>query len=235
VGAGFDEPIELGVVTVPSGIVVVTDMGYPGSWSGSAPPSHVPDQITDPDLRASIAAAQDFRLVGRDAEAAAKEVGLQSLTYVYDIPRLGVATIAARYEEAIKRHGFDAKLEPESSRISHRERARRAAAAGGADFIIDGVWSVAVGGLPNSGPLKVLGRRHDYGEGVGPRWSDITIALAEDQTSISRARLGIVGVDWARMIAIDVDALGSWYTSVHSTDLRMSLTGAPMLPPHARA
>ena len=214
--AGFEELIELGVITVPSGILVMTDMGYLGSWSGSASPSRVPDQITDPELRASIAAAQDFRLVGRDAEPAARVVDLQSLTYLYDIPRHGVPTIVARYEEAIKKHGFDATLEPEPSRVPHRERARRAAAAGGGDFIIDGVSSVAVGGIPTTRPLQVLGRRHDYGEGVGPRWSDVTIEIGEDQTSNSRARLGLIGVDWARIIVIDVEALGYW---VHERSL----------------
>jgi hypothetical protein len=216
VHAGFEERIELGIITVPSGILVMTDMGYLGSWSGSASPSRVPDQITDPELRASIAAAQDYRLVGRDAEAAARVVDLQSLTYVYDIPRHGVPAIMARYEEAIKEHGFDARLEREPSRVPHRERARRAAAAGGADFIIDGVWSVAVGGIPTARPLPVVGHRRDYGEGVGPRWSEVKIEIEQDQISNNRARLGLMGVDWARIIAIDLEALGSW---VHERSL----------------
>lgn len=210
-----DEPINLGEITLPSGTLVVTDMGYLGSWSGSAPPSHVPDQITDPVLRANIAAAQDFRLVGPDAEAAARAVDLQSLTYVYDIPRHGVSTIVARYQEAIDKHSFDARFEPEVQRIPHRERARRAAAAGGADFIIDGAWSVAVGDLPTDKPMKVMGRRLDYGETVGPRWSDITVEIAEGQGS-SQTVIGQVGVDWARIILIDADALGSW---VHESSL----------------
>src|SRR5262249_37789847 len=189
-------------------------MGYLGSWSGSAPPAHVPDQITDPGLRASVAAAQDFRLVGRDAERAARAVDLQSLTYAYDIPRHGVPTIVARYEDAIKKHGFDARLEPRASQFPHRERARRAAAVGGADFIIDGVWSVAVGGLPTDRPLKVIGRPHDYGEGVGPRWSEVSLEV--DGASKEINRVGLVGVDWARMILIDADALGSW---VHERSL----------------
>lgn len=212
---GDHEPINLGEITLPSGTLVVTDMGYLGSWSGSAPPSHVPDQITDPELRANIAAAQDFRLVGPDAEFAARAVDLQSLTYVYDIPRHGVSTIVDRYKEAIDKHRLDAKFESEVQRVPHRERARRAAAAGGADFIIDGVWSVAVGDLPTDRPMKVTGRRRDYGEGVGPRWSDVTVEIGESQGP-SETLIGQVGVDWARIILIDADALRSW---VHDTSL----------------
>lgn len=204
------EPINLGEITLPSGTLVVTDMGYLASWSGQAPPSHVPDQITDPVLRANIAAAQDFRLVGPDAEAAARAVDLQSLTYVYDIPRHGVSTIVARFQEAIDKNRFDARFESEVQRVPHRERARRAAAAGGADFLIDGVWTVAVGDLPTAKPMKVMGRRLDYGEGVGPRWSDITLEIAESQGSGESTLIGQVGVDWARIILIDADALGSW-------------------------
>ena len=128
---GDQDRVDLGEVTVPSGTLIVTDMGYLGTWSGSNPPAHVPEQITDPVLRESIAAAQDFRVVGPDAEAAARALNLQSLTFVYDIPRHGVPSVSARFESAIKEHGLDARLEPEASRVPHRERARRAAAPEG--------------------------------------------------------------------------------------------------------
>lgn len=213
---GDQDRVDLGEVTVPSGTLIVTDMGYLGTWSGSNPPAHVPGQITDPVLRESIAAAQDFRVVGPDAEAAARALNLQSLTFVYDIPRHGVPSVSARFESAIKikEHGFDARLEPEASRVPHRERARRAAAAGGADFLIDGVWSVAIGNLPTDRPLKVTAVRQEYGEGVGPRWSDITTDV--DSRPDTNSRVGLVGVDWARMIVIDADALESW---VHERSL----------------
>ena len=205
-----DEEVELGYVTVPSGTLVITDMGYLGSWSGSRPPSSVPPEITDPDLRASVVAAQDFRVVGRDAESAARAIDLQSLTFLYDIPRHGVATMLARFKETVDRHGFDARLEAEHTRVSHRERARRAAAAGGADFTVDGVWSVAIGHLPEDRPLKVVGHKHDYGTGVGERWVDVTVVVAGGLEASARRRVGQIGVDWARIILIDADALGFW-------------------------
>ena len=116
--------------------------------------SRVPDQITDPDPRASVGAAQDFRLVGPDVEKAARANGAQSLTFVYDIPRHGVPMLTARYEDAFKKHGLDVALVPEPARVPHHERAERAAAAGGADFIIDGGRSVAIKDLPTDRPLR---------------------------------------------------------------------------------
>jgi hypothetical protein len=204
----------LGHVTCPSGTLILTDMGYLRDWSGLEPPQRVPEEIADPELRASIAAGQDFTITGPDADQAARALGLQSFTYVYDIPRHGIPQIEERF--TIKARGFNARLEREPNRVPHRERARRAASHGGGDFMINGVWSTAVGGIPTDHKLSVMGRKYDYGGVVGRRWADLAIVLDSDGPRAEGRRIGLIGVDWARILIADADALNKW---VHNDSL----------------
>jgi hypothetical protein len=71
----------LGRVTCPSGVLVVGDTGYLGDWSGHAPPAlpgHLPAELAGN--------AADWRIVGSDAEAAARAFDRQPLTDLYDMP-----------------------------------------------------------------------------------------------------------------------------------------------------
>lgn len=72
-----------------------------------------------------------------------------------------------------------------------------------------GVPVVAVGGVPRSRHLPVLAAQVDYGDGAGARWSEISIRTREGQAA-SSVYLGDVGVDWARVLFGDVDALNAW-------------------------
>ncbi len=65
-------------------MLVVADMGYLDMWSGGEEPQS--PHVDDPDLQAKMSAAKDLRIVGPDAEAAARVFDRQSLTYLYDIP-----------------------------------------------------------------------------------------------------------------------------------------------------
>jgi hypothetical protein len=201
-----DRVAHLGSITAPSGTLLIGDMGYLDMWSGTKPP-HVPPTIEDERVRDLIANARDFRIVGADAPRAAAVFGRQSLTYVYDIP--DEDGLRSAFQDAIREHGFNARLEVEEHRVPHRERARRAAAAGGADFIINGVWFVAVGGLATDTPMPVVAHRKDYGDGVGPRWEHVELRVSDARPTATET-LGYVGVDWARLILTDADAIEAW-------------------------
>ncbi|MFD8982454.1 hypothetical protein [Streptomyces sp. NPDC059564] len=87
--------------------------------------------------------------------------------------------------------------------------ARRTAAQGGGGFLMSGVPVVALGGVPTDRHLPVLASRADHCEGVGPRWSEISVRMSE-ATPQSSVRLSEVGVDWARVLFADTDALNAW-------------------------
>jgi hypothetical protein len=191
--------VELGTIVLPSGLLVVGDMGYLGDWFGEGEPA--PPQFEDPELAARAAEARDMRFTGPDAAAAAEAFDRQSQTYLYDVAPEDMLRL---YEEAVGDR-FDARLEEEPRRIPHAERARRAAQEG-ADFLINGVWFFAIGGLPAGRPLRVLATPHDQ-EG---RWESVTVEVEADVPMASTEELGWVGVDWARLIFADLDCLNAW-------------------------
>ncbi|MGK5554253.1 hypothetical protein ACSNOI_21820 [Actinomadura kijaniata] len=202
--------IELGTVTCPSGRLVIADTGYLGLWSGDAAPVADADLlagITDPALRESVANAADLEIVGPDAERAARSFDRQSGTWLYDIPAHGVPKIVESFEAHCREHGLDARVERLPGRVPHRERAERAARAGGDGFIMQGV-PVVVAPLPAGSEPRVTGTRRDYGR-VGVRWETITVHVS-DAAPVASRRLDTVGVDAARLSLVDADALGSW-------------------------
>jgi hypothetical protein len=199
------ERVVLGTITLPTGQLVVADMGYLDMWSGENEPA--PPEVDDPALQARVDSAEDLRIVGPDAEPAARAFNRQSLTFLYDVPDPG--GMVRLFDEVVGPMGFNALVEPEPRRVPHGERARRAIAAGGADFVINGVWVVAVGGLPAETPLRVVGLEVDYGQGVGRRWESVSVELTDAAAATTRD-LGVVGVDWARLIFADPVCLDAW-------------------------
>ena len=66
---------------------------------------------------------------------------------------------------------------------------------------------VAVGGLPRDRALPVLGtvaEDDEYGS-----WADVHVTVSE-APAVRSVELGVIGVDWARVLLGDADALGSW-------------------------
>ncbi|MEA2716928.1 MAG: hypothetical protein QOI99_1245 [Actinomycetota bacterium] len=200
---------ELGTIRVPSGSLVIIDAGYLGAWSGTAEPTAADLPIDDDELRARIDRSVDLRVVGPDARAAAAAFDRQQLTYLYDVPAHGVHELRASFDSLCGSRRFDARLEEEPRRISHRERVRRCTEAGGAEFLLFGVPVVAVGGIPSDRELLVTGAEVDYGGRVGPRWAEIRVHL-NDAPAVGEHRVGVVGVDYARLMLGDADALGDW-------------------------
>lgn len=190
------ESVLLGEVTCPSGELVLMDGGYLGLWSGD----RAPDDVEQPE----DAPAVDFEVVGRDADAAARSFGRQSGRTLYDIPRHDVAEFASLFNDHCRKRGHHASLHPFSRQIPHRDRARRAIAGNDPDFLIGGVPVIAIGGLPTDRPLPVTATPHrDWG------WMHIRIGVS-DEPVMGTCPLGKIGVDYARFVFADADALNAW-------------------------
>ncbi|MEU4560067.1 hypothetical protein AB0F72_16925 [Actinoplanes sp. NPDC023936] len=191
----MEERVRLGEITCPSGELVLMDGGYLGLWSGE----QSPDDTAEP---GSVAAA-DFEIAGPDAAAAARSFDRQSGLFLYDIPQHGVAKIHALFEEHCQDHGYDASLRLFPRRVPHRERFRRALAAGDPDFLITGVPVVPIGNVPADRPLPVTATPGAHG------WREIQIGFGVAPVARTRP-LGSMFVDYARFVFADVEALGSW-------------------------
>ena len=145
----------LGEVTCPSGELVLMDGGYLELWSGDRSPDEVDGSEDMP--------ASDFEVIGPDAEAAAASFDRQSGRTLYDIPQHGIDEFTMLFNQHRREHAYDASLSPFPRRVSHRDRVRRAVAAGDPDFLIMGVPVVPVGGVPTDQPLPVTAVPGEWG------------------------------------------------------------------------
>ncbi|MFC7246018.1 hypothetical protein ACFQO7_26365 [Catellatospora aurea] len=186
----------LGEITSPSGELVLMDGGYLGLWSGS----RSPEEMRQPDEPSAV----DFEVVGQDAEVAARSFDRQAGRALYDIPQHAAAQMVELFESHCRRHGLQAELRAFGRQLPHRERARRAIAAGDPGFVITGVPVISIGGLPTDRPLPVMAVPSGQGD-----WARIRIVVG-NEPGTSAHSLGRIGVDWARFVFADADALSAW-------------------------
>ncbi|MFF8609498.1 hypothetical protein ACF06X_26570 [Streptomyces sp. NPDC015346] len=208
----MEEMFELGTISCPSGTLVIIDGGYLGLWSGDRSPADIDPAslgIEDPAMAADATGAIDFVVSGPDASEAVRTFDRQQGSRFHDIPASKAAEFEATFDGHCRSAGLDARLEALPVREAHAHRARRTAEEGGGSFSMFGVPVVAVGGVPRSRHLPVLATQVDYGDGVGARWSEISIRMREGQVA-SSVSLGDIGVDWARVLFGDVEALNTW-------------------------
>ncbi|WP_327710533.1 hypothetical protein OG912_19965 [Streptomyces sp. NBC_00464] len=208
----MEEIFRLGEISCPSGVMAVLDGGHLGLWSGERSPAEVDPALLgvhDPAAAAEVRNSVDFAVVGPDAAAAARSFGRQPGAMLHDIPASRAAELGTLFEEHCLAAGLDARLEALANREPHARRARRTALEGGGGFLMFGVPVVAVGGVPSDVRLPVLASRVDFGDGIGPRWSEISVRLSAAEAE-SSVLLGDIGVDWARVLFGDVDALNAW-------------------------
>ncbi len=191
------ETVLLGDVTCPSGELVLMDGGYLELWSGD----RSPEEMRRPEIPPGI----DFEVVGRDAVAAARSFDRQSGLTLYDIPRDGADDFLATFEADRASGSFEASLRAFEHQVPHRERVRRAIAAGDPDFLISGVSVVVLGGVPTDRAFPVLAKPDDGGWG----WAHIRIVLSDAPVSGIR-RHSAIAVDYARFVFADADALNLW-------------------------
>ncbi|MFC4072046.1 hypothetical protein [Actinoplanes subglobosus] len=182
----------LGTVTCPSGQLVITDGGYLELWSG--------DRAAEDEERP----ATDFAIVGPDAEDAAESFDRQSGTRLYDIPAHAVGEFTTTFAEHCREHGHDARLEAFERQVPHRERVRYAVAGREPGFIVMGVPVLAIE-APAGRALPVTAIRSDDGH----EWRSMRIGFSDEPVADSWVFYQL-GVDHARFVVADADALNSW-------------------------
>ncbi|MFF4221186.1 hypothetical protein [Streptomyces nondiastaticus] len=208
----MEEIFKLGEISCPSGTLVVIDGGHLGLWSGERSPAEIDPAllgINDEAMADDVLSSVDFAVVGPDATAAVRSFDRQPGALLHDIPASRAAELGMLFEEHCQAAGLDARLEALPSRESHGQRVCRTAAGGGGSFLMFGVPVVVVGGVPRDQHLPVLASRVDLGDGVGSRWSEISVRMSNAPVE-SSVPLGDIGVDWARVLFGDGDALNAW-------------------------
>jgi hypothetical protein len=209
-GESMPDREQLGFVTCPSGVLIVIDTGYLGIWSHNRAPI-LPDGALETDeARAGANTFVDLRVAGADAEQAGRMLDMSSHPlFIYDQPP-DHPELDKKLADLVSKHGLDAHFEVISPRIPHRQRVNQAIQQGdgAGEILFHGVWAAVVGDVPTSIPLAVFGQR--LGRQEKERWEKVLIEC-RPQTPIARSeRVGSVGVDYARLLVADVDALGAW-------------------------
>lgn len=216
----MEEGFRPGGIRCPSGTLVVIDGGHLGPWSGERSPAEIDPAllgVDDAETAADVLGPVDFAVVGPDASEAVRSFGRQPGAMFHDGPASRAAELGTMFEDHCRASGLDARLEALPSREPHARRAHRTASEGGGGFLMFGMPVVAVGGIPRDRDLPVLASRVEPGDGTGRRWSEMRVRLGDGPVESSVA-LGDVGVDWARVLFGDADALGGWQHDTRDRD-----------------
>jgi hypothetical protein len=201
---------QLGAVTTRSGILVLIDTGYLKLWSHNRVPVMPDGVLSDEGATERANSFVDLRLVGADAERAGRMLDMSwNPLYVYDQPSVHLE-LETKLDKLVRENKLDARLEVATQRIPHRQRVDLAIAQGrGAGEIqFHGVLAVAIGGVPRLQRLPVLGVR--CAQPNADRWRHVIVQCRKDEMIANSQKVGLVAVDYARILIADVDVLGSW-------------------------
>jgi len=201
---------ELGIVTTRSGVLMVIDTGYLNLWSHDRPPFMPPGVLATDEAAERANSFVDLRIVGSDSERAGTLLGMSwHPSYVYDQPP-DHAELEGKLEKLTQKHKLDAHLEVIHPRVPHRERVAAALeyGRGAGEVQYHGIWAAAVSGAPKLTQLRVLGVRAD--EPNADRWERVLVECRAAARIANSAKIGVVGVDYARLLIADVDVLGEW-------------------------
>jgi hypothetical protein len=200
---------ELGFVTIRSGVLLVIDTGYLGIWSHDRAPSLRDGSLNSAQAIENANSFVDLKIEGADAEHAGRFLGMSPHPlYVFDQPA-DHHELQAKLKALSQQHKLDASFRVISPRIAHRKRAALALERGGAGEIqFHGVPAVAIGGIPTNCRIAVLGERMAAPDHF--QWRTVFLQWRKE-TSITRSdKIGNVGVDYARLLVADIDAVGMW-------------------------
>jgi hypothetical protein len=206
-------PIEcLGEVTIPSGIVLVIDTGQLDFWSHDRAPIVEEGTMEDQRIEEIMNSCVDLKIVGADAIAAGLAFDRQwDPRFLYDIPANGVEKMRGLFSECLQGKQFDAAIQEMPARVSHRQRVDLALewGKGQGEVQYHGVPAVVASGLPQDRIMKVYGvRMNDPDYRCYWRW--IWLEVRSGSITAASEEIGDVGVDRARLMFADVDALGQW-------------------------
>lgn len=201
----------LGHVTVPSGNVVVVDTGTLELWNHDQPPQ-VPEGSGPDDFVWNAHLAREFAIQGPDAETAGHFLNRSpDPVVVFDVRPDFEDQLRAEFEQVRARHGLTATLVPLPHRITHASRVRNTLARNhdGGAFRFQNMDGVVIPGVPREAELPVVGRRlADNPE--SEEWDHISLECRPELTTHTQIPLGLVAVDWARLMFVDFEALAHW-------------------------
>lgn len=206
-----DGRVLLGTIRTTSGTIIILDFGYLNLWCHRDPP-YVPDGIFSTEQTNICNQAIDLEIQGQDAVKAGKLFNRQwNPYYLYDIPDYAIEDVEQAFREITNTHKLDAKLTPLGARISHRDRVDRALdyGSGMGEIQIHGIGSIVVEGLPQSRDLPVYAVPMQE-----PTWADrwhcVIFEIREGNVPERTVKIGDIGVDHARLMISDVEALAEW-------------------------
>lgn len=202
--------VELGTVIAPSGSLLIIDAGLLGMWSHDRPPL-LPEGIAPDDVTAKANQCVDTTIVGADADQVGRQLDRQwNPRFVYDITREQATELGVRVRQLASTQRLDARVEVCAERVPHRVRADQALeyGKGAGEVQFHGVWAGVISGIPRA-ELRVIGEPMPKDDPDAGRLRRITLVASERAIAKSE-RFAYAGVDWARLMFIDLDAVGLW-------------------------
>ena len=203
---------QLGDVVIPSGLVMIVDMGLLNFWSHDQEPVLTEGILPTDELTEIANNSEDFRIDGPDAEKSGRTLELQwNPLYLYDIPAHAIANVRNSFENLKTENGWQATLSSVKPRIAHRDRVDHAIqfGKGAGEVQFHGMSAVAVNILPQERPLSVVGFRME-GDEYAKSWREVHLLVRPDSRPARTNMVGVVAVDKARLMFVDADVLGLW-------------------------
>jgi hypothetical protein len=191
--------VDLGEVDLPEGILVILDPGLARFWRQDADPTS--PRRSDPEMH-------DLRIVGPDAVEAGRAYDREfDARFLYDQDQPEDA--ARHFEQFARQRGFEARAQRLPSRVPHTERTHRALEYGQGLGVVkyNGIWAVAVGGLPKDRSLRVIGVPMPRGEFEG-RWRSIDLVIDDKAKIVHSEQVDGVMVDHGQLLFAGLGPLG---------------------------
>ena len=204
--------VVLGHVSAPSGKLVIVDGGLMYLWQHDREPVVPEGVMSDESLREKMNSEVDLAIEGPEARIAGRAFDRQwHPEFLFDIPRDGVTEVREAFEKMVREKNLIARMVELPERVNHRRRVDLAIAqgGGGGEIQFHGVMGAAVAGVPRGKQLAVVGQRMT-GEKDKSRWRQVLVECFPELTPVRTELAGYIGVDEARLLIADANAMGAW-------------------------
>ncbi|HTR54754.1 MAG TPA: hypothetical protein VMJ10_28885 [Kofleriaceae bacterium] len=202
--------MKLGTVIAPSGSILIVDPGFLGMWSHDRPPV-MPEGILSEKGTAAANRSVDAAIVGADSDKAGQQLGQQwNPRFICDVPRELANQFADQVKQIARAQQLDARLEILHDRVPHRTRADHALSFGtrAGEVQFHGMWAGVLSDVATN-ELHVIGERMPADSPDATRLRRISVVVRDGVTARSE-RFAHAVVDWARLLVVDLDAIGIW-------------------------